>query len=81
MITVRCILTVFEKNEEMKQSDKIQVDLVKLQNGERLLRLTDLLSGLVLEKKLDPDKAVVSQKDRLFDALEAALIRHRMTVA
>ena len=65
----------------MEQSDDIQVDLVKLQNGERLLRLTDILSGLVLEKKLDPEKAVVSQKKRLFETFEAALVRHKMTAA
>jgi hypothetical protein len=65
----------------MEKSDDIQVDLVKLRNGERLLRLTDLLSGLVLEKKLDPEKAVVLQKKRLYEALEAALVRHKMTAA
>ena len=65
----------------MGQSDDIQVDLVKLQNGERLLRLTDILSGLVLEKKLDPEKAVVMQKKRLYEAFAAALVRHKMTAA
>jgi hypothetical protein len=59
----------------------LQVDLIKLQNGERLLRLTDLLSGLVLEKKLDPEKAVVLQKKRLLETFEAALIRHKMSAA
>jgi len=35
---------------------KIQIDLIKLAGGERLLRLTEPQSGLSLEKKLDPQK-------------------------
>jgi len=53
--------------------DKIQFDLVKLLNGERILRLTDPHSGLSLEKKLNPTDAVVRQKDRLLQVFNAAL--------
>ena len=38
----------------MVDQDKIQFDLVKLLNGERILRLTDPRTGLSLEKKLKP---------------------------
>lgn len=61
-----------EKNKEMG-TDKIQVDLIKLTSGERLLRLTDLPSGLSLEKKVDPSKPVIRQKKCLFSAFKAAL--------
>jgi hypothetical protein len=54
--------------------DKIQFDLVKLLNGERILRLTDPQSGLSLEKKLNPADAVVRQKDRLLQVFNAALV-------
>jgi hypothetical protein len=65
----------------MDHRDKIQVDLIKLGTGERLMRLTYLPLGLVLEKKLDPKQAVVRQKERLFGVFEAALAQAEMTPA
>jgi hypothetical protein len=59
----------------MVDHGKIQFDLVKLMNGERILRLTDPRSGLSLEKKLRPSEAVVRQKDRLLLVFDAALAR------
>ena len=59
----------------MADHGKIQFDLVKLLNGERILRLTDPQSGLSLEKKLNPADAVVPQKDRLLQVFDAALAR------
>jgi len=59
----------------MVDQDKIQFDLVKLLNGERILRLTDPRSGLSLEKKLKPAEAVVRQKDLLLQVFKAALTR------
>ena len=59
----------------MVDHEKIQFDLVKLLNGERILRLTDPQSGLSLEKKLNPSEAVVRQKDRLLQVFDAALAR------
>jgi hypothetical protein len=59
----------------MVERDKIQFDLVKLLNGERILRLTDPQAGLSLEKKLKPADALVPQKDRLLQVFEAALAR------
>jgi hypothetical protein len=65
----------------MGNRDKIQVDLIKLASGERLLRLTDLPSGLALEKKVDPRQPVLRQKERLFSVFEAALTRAELTAA
>jgi len=65
----------------MSKRDKIQVDLIKLDNGERLLRLTDLPSGLSLEKKVDSRQPVVRQKERLFSVFEAALTQAELTAA
>jgi hypothetical protein len=59
----------------MVDHDKIQFDLIKLLNGERILRLTDPQSGLSLEKKLKPSEAVVRQRDRLLQVFDAALAR------
>ena len=60
---------------------KIQVDLIKLVGGERLLRLSEPRSGLSLEKKLDPQKPVASQKEKLFGVFEAALARAEIVAA
>jgi hypothetical protein len=65
----------------MGNRDNIQIDLIKLISGERLLRLTDLPSGLALEKKVDPQQAVGRQKERLLSVFEAALARAELTAA
>jgi len=65
----------------MVNRDKIQIDLIKLISGERLLRLTEPLSGLALEKKLDPKQPVVRQRERLFSVFEAALARAELSAA
>jgi len=57
----------------MKARHHIQVDLVKLVGGERLLRLTEAQSGLSLEKKLGPKDAVIRQKQKLLAAFEGIL--------
>jgi hypothetical protein len=59
----------------MADQSKIQFDMIKLLNGERILRLIDPQSGQSLEKKLIPAEAVVRQKDRLLQVFEAALAR------
>jgi hypothetical protein len=61
------------KNEAMVDRDKIQIDLIKLTNGERLLRLSEPQSGLSLEKKLDANQPLVRQKEQLVGVFEAAL--------
>ena len=48
----------------MVDRKNIQIDLIKLVGGGRLLRLTEPQSGLALEKKLDPQKPVASQKKK-----------------
>jgi hypothetical protein len=63
----------------MLDRSKIQVDLVKLAGGDRLLRLTHSGSGLALEKKLDAKAPVVRQKEQLFRMLEAALLSGQQT--
>lgn len=57
----------------MTDRHNIQIDLIKLAGGDRLLRLSEPQSGLSLEKKLDPQKPVVGQKENLLGVFEAAL--------
>jgi hypothetical protein len=65
----------------MVDLNKIQFDLIKLGSGERILRLTEPLSGLSLEKNLVPADAVVRQKEKLLRAFEAALARVELAAA
>ena len=57
----------------------IQIDLIELVSGERVLRLTEQQSGLSLEKKLDAKQPVVRQKQRLLGVFEAALARAELS--
>ena len=65
----------------MAGRDKIQTDLIKLTSGEWLLRLTDLQSGLSLEKKLDEKQPVVREKGRLLGVFEAVLVQVELSAA
>lgn len=65
----------------MADRERIEVELIKLVGGERLLRLTEPRSGLSLEKKLDPNQPVVRQKSQLLSVFEAALARAQFTSA
>ena len=66
--------------DAMIDPSKLHIELVKLVTGERLMRLTETGSGLTIERKLDPHQAVVRQKERLLDVLEAALARDELQV-
>ena len=64
----------FRENKGVSNPDKIQIDLVQLDSGERLLRLNEKLSGMALEYTLDAHQSVARQTNRLrrvFDALLA----------
>ena len=53
----------------------IRVELLKLANGERLLRLEHPPSGLYLEKRLDASTPLVTQTTRWRKAFTSLLAR------
>lgn len=63
----------------MVKPNQIQIESIKLTNGERVLRLTELASGYVLEKRLDRRASVVQQKQQLLRMFEAALASLQQT--
>ena len=65
----------------MTDRNNIQIDLIKLAKGDRLLRLSNAQTGLSLERKLDPRKSVVSQKGKLLGVFKAALAQAEMVAA
>jgi hypothetical protein len=48
----------------MPDRGKIQIDLIKLAEGGRLLRVSEPQSGLSLERKMDNERSVHDQKRR-----------------
>ena len=67
--------------ETMIDREKIQMELIKLKDGERLLRLTEPQSGLSLERKLNPERPVSIQRKQLLSVFEAALAQAELTPA
>jgi len=65
--------------EAMIDREKIQMELIKLKGGERLLRLTEPQSGLSLERKSNPERSVADQKRQLLSVFEAALEQAELT--
>ena len=59
----------------------IEMLLLKLADGARILRLSDPESGLCLEKRLDPAQSVARQKERWAQAITAMLERELGAVA
>ena len=72
---------VVETSSDRMNRHNMQIDLIKLMSGERLLRLTEPQSSLSLEKKLDPKQPVVRQKERLLSVFEAVLARAELAAA
>ncbi len=70
---MECNATPSQKNECVANRNNIEVELVKLPNGVRLLRFTQPKSGLTLERKLDPNRPVSDQKDALAKVFPSAL--------
>ena len=57
----------------MDDGKKTVIELIKLSGGGRLIRLADPVTGIAIEKMLDPSQAVASQKKRLQGVFNAAL--------
>lgn len=59
----------------------MQIDLVKLVGGERLLRITETRSGMTLEKRISAGEPVHRQKQKLLAVFEAALANVQLAAA
>jgi hypothetical protein len=62
----------------MRDAENVQMDLIKLADGERLLRFTDRTSGLSVERKLDSTRSVNEQKKQLSEVFAAAVARAQL---
>lgn len=59
-------------------NDQNEIQLVKLTDGGRLLRLSEKASGLCLEKRLVEQQPVVRQNTRLLREFQDLLAREAM---
>ena len=48
-----------------------RVESIRLADGQRVFRVLDPLTGLCLERAMDPSKPVRQQSERLLEALQA----------
>ena len=62
----------------MLNADNVQIDLIKLADGARLLRFTDRSSRLSVERKLDSARSVDEQKKQLGEVFAAAVARAQL---
>ena len=57
----------------MKHEAPFNVELVKLVDGSRLLRIVDAATGTCLERTVNPNASVTRQKQLLSNALRSLL--------
>jgi hypothetical protein len=62
----------------MLDAENVQIDVIKLADGARLLRFTDCSSGLSVERKLDSARSVNEQKKQLGEVFAAAVARAQL---
>lgn len=62
----------------MPDADTVQIEMIKLVDGARLLRFTDRTSGLSVERKLDSARSVEEQKKQLGEVFAAAVARAQL---
>ncbi|MBK8095334.1 MAG: hypothetical protein IPK32_26025 [Verrucomicrobiaceae bacterium] len=56
-------------------AENVQIALLKLKDGSRLLRLTEPETGLALERTLNPRRPLLAQKQRLKALFESMIQR------
>ena len=70
-----------EQKEFADNRNTIQIELIKLADGVRLLRLTEPTSGLAVERRLDRKLPVRAQKEALAKVFQAALEQAQIAFA
>jgi len=76
-----CNFTGSDENGCVANRDTMQIELIKLAGGVRLLRFADPTSGLAVERRLDPKLPVSAQKEALAKVFQAALDQAQLAFA
>lgn len=61
------------QNLDPMQTDNIQITLLRLKDGSRLIRLTESETGLALERALNPNRPLLRQKQQLKALFESMI--------
>ncbi len=69
------------QNLDPMQTDNIQITLLRLKDGSRLLRLSEPETGLALERALNPSRPVLPQKQLLKALFETMIQRAGVLMA
>jgi len=62
-------------------AENIQITLLRLKDGSRLLRLSEPETGLALERALNPNRPVLRQKQQLKALFESMIQQAEVLVA
>ena len=65
----------------MNPSVSFTIDLLRLADGTRLIRVADTASGTTLERRIDPTRPLARQKELVVTALRALLDRELSAAA
>lgn len=68
------------QNLDPMQTDNIQITLLRLKDGSRLLRLSEPETGLALERAINPNRPLLRQKQQLKALFEAMIKRSEILV-
>jgi hypothetical protein len=68
------------QNLDPMQTDNIQITLLRLKDGSRLLRLSESETGLALERTLNPNRPLLRQKQQLKALFESMIQRSEVLV-
>lgn len=63
------------------QTDTLQITLLRLKDGSRLLRLSEPETGLALERTLNPQRPLLAQKQQLKALFESMIQRADVLMA
>jgi hypothetical protein len=68
------------RNLDPMHAETIQITLLRLKDGSRLLRLSEPKTGLALERTLNPNRPLLRQKQQLKALFEAMIQRSDVLV-
>jgi hypothetical protein len=69
------------QNFDPMLAENIQITLLKLTDGSRLLRLTEPETGLALERTINPQRPLLAQKQQLKALFESMIQRADVLLA
>ena len=64
----------------LMQTDNIQITLLRLKDGSRLIRLSEFETGIALERAMNPNRPLLRQKQQL-KSMYYSMLQHSKLLA